>query len=411
MPEENFFVFKKNVKAPAELIYQAFTNASSLREWLCDVSTTDPNEGGRIYLAWYRGYFASGNFIELVPNQKIVFSWIGKDEPDWTQVQVSITPLENQEGYSVELRHTGIGNDASFQEAREEISKGWKMGMENLKATLEEGRDLRVMNRPLIGIYPEDVESLTDSSKEKLDIPVDNGVLVSDVVPEYGAELAGMLANDVIVAIDGEKVDRIRTLGVIVNRYMPGDQIKVEVYRGPEKLTFNVDTMTQKAEALPDSPEELAKEFEARVTDALAALEKSLEGVTEAEASFSPGPEEWSAKETLVHLIHNERDVHGWINDLVSGQERFYDEWPGDRLFRIRATLTTYPRVEDLLAELRRSLKETVASVAFIDLGFIQRKASYWRLGTALLGAPKHIEEHIQQIEDNVEAARKTAGS
>ena len=411
MPEENFFVFKKNVKASAELIYQAFTNASSLREWLCDVSTTNPDVGGRIYLAWYRGYFATGNFIELVPNQKIVFSWIGKNEPGWTQVQITITPLENQEGCSVELSHNGIGKDAAWEDARVEITKGWEMGMENLKATLEEGRDLRVMNRPLIGIYPEDVDALTESSKEKLDIPVDYGVLVTDVVPEYGAEKAGIHANDVIVAIDGDKVDRIRTLGVIVNRYTPGDQIVVEAYRGSEKQTFHVDTMTQKAEALPDSPEELAKEFEARVTAALEALEQSLEGVTDAEASFSPGPEEWSAKETLVHLIHNERDVHGWINDLVSGQERFYDEWPGDRLFRIRATLTTYPRVADLLAELRRSLKETVASVAFIEPSFMQRKASYWRLGTSLLGAPKHIEEHIQQIEDNVKAARETAGS
>ena len=218
MPEENFFVFKKNVKASAELVYQAFTNASSLREWLCDVSTTNPDVGGRIYLAWYRGYFATGNFIELVPNQEIVFSWIGKDEPGWTQVQITITPLENQEGCSVELRHNGIGNDAVWEEARAEITKGWEMGMENLKATLEDGRDLRVMNRPLIGIYPEDVDALTETSKEKLDIPVNYGVLVTDVVPEYGAEKAGIRANDVIVTIDGDKVDRIRTLGVIVNR-------------------------------------------------------------------------------------------------------------------------------------------------------------------------------------------------
>jgi len=153
------------------------------------------------------------------------------------------------------------------------------------------------------------------------------------------------------------------------------------------------------------------KVFEERVTDVLESLEKSLEGVTDAEASYSPGPEEWSAKETLVHLIHNERDVHNWINDLISGQERFYDEWPGDRLFRIRATLTTYPKVGDLLAELRRSLKETVASVAFIDPEFTQKKASYWRLGTSLLGAPKHIQEHIQQIEDNVKAARESASA
>lgn len=409
MPEEDFFVFKKNIKAPISLIYEAFTSATALREWLCDVSTTYPDEGGRIYLAWHRGYFASGHFVELIPNRKIVFSWIGKEEPDWTRVEVTLTPLEDEEGALVTLHHTGVGNDAAWEKAREEITQGWQMGLDNLKATLEEGRDLRITDRPLIGIYPEDVASLTASTKEKLGIPVNEGVLVTDVVPGFGAEIAGIRSNDVIVAIEGQKVDRIRTLGVIIDQYAPGDQIGVEIYRGQEKMSFNVDTMAQKTEALPDSPEELAKLLEKRVTEALKALEKSLENVTEAEASYSPGPEEWSAKETIVHLIHNERDIHGWINDLVSGQERFYDEWPGERLFRIRATLTTYPQMADLMAELRRSFKETVATVAFIDPEFTQRKASYWRLGTALLGAPKHIQEHIQQIKDNVKAARASA--
>lgn len=411
MPEETPFVFTQKIKAPADLIYEALTSATSLREWLCDVGTTYPDEGGRIYLAWYHGYFASGYFTELIPNEKIAFSWIGKDEPDWTKVEVSISSIEDEDGQLVELRHTGLGRDESWDKAREEISKGWELGMENLKSTLEDGRDLRVMDRPLIGIYPEDVASLTENAKEKLGIPVDFGVLVTDVVPDYGAAKAGIRPDDVIVAIEGDEVDRIRTLGVIINQFKAGDQIEVKVYRGSEKLSMTVDTMAQKSEALPDSPEALAKQFEARVTDALEALETSLEGVTDAEASYSPGPEEWSAKETLVHLIHNERDMHGWINDLVSGQERFYDEWPGDRLFHIRATLTTYPNLGDLMAELRRSLKETVASVAFIDPEFTKRKASYWRLGTALLGAPKHIQEHIKQIEDNVQAARETAGS
>jgi hypothetical protein len=51
-------------------------------------------------------------------------------------------------------------------------------------------------------------------------------------------------------------------------------------------------------------------------------------------------------------------------------------------------------------------MKETVASVAFLEHDFTRRKASYWRLGSVLLDQPKHVHEHIQQIEDNVRAAR-----
>lgn len=406
MPEEISLNYEKTVNAPADLIYRAFTSATALREWLCDISTTNPEEGGRIFLGWNRRYFASGYFTKLQPDQFVSFTWIGKGEPGWTQVEVKLLPLEEGKSYKVKLSHTGVGSNITWEKARVEIDKGWKMGLENLKVTLEEGRDLRVVDRPLIGIYPQDLEELNESTKESLGVPVEQGVLVRDVVSDYGAEKAGIQPNDVIVAIDGVEVDRIKRLGVIISEYAPGDKISVEVYRGPEKLHFKVDTSSQKVDMLPDTPEELAKKLEASNSEELNALEEYLSDVTDAEASYSPGPEQWSVKETLVHLIHNERDVHSWINDLVSGQERFYDEWPGDSLFRIRATLTTYPSVDNLLVELRRSLKETVASVAFLDPNFTRRKASYWRLGMELLGTPQHIQEHLQQIKDNVQAAR-----
>lgn len=406
MPEENISIFEKIIQAPADLIYRAFTSAAALREWLCDISTTDPHVGGRIYLVWNRGYFASGQFTKLVPDEAVSFTWIGKGDPGWTQVDVTLTQLEDGESFKVKLIHTGIGQGAAWEETRNEVTKGWKRGLENLQATLEEGRDLRVMNRPLIGIFPEDLTNLPDATRATMNTPVGFGVLVTEVVPDYGAEKAGIKPNDVIVNIEGKKVERIKSLGAIIDEIALGDQISVEVYRGSEKLTFNLNTKPQKDQQLPDTPENLAKEFEAKSSKVLETLEEIFEQVTESEASYSPGPEAWSVKETMVHLIHYERDMHSWINDLVSGQERFYDEWPGNRLFRIRATLTTYPKVDDLLAELRRSLKETVASVAFLEPAFTRRKVSYWRLATELMGTHRHINEHIRQIEENIQAAR-----
>jgi len=210
----------------------------------------------------------------------------------------------------------------------------------------------------------------------------------------------------VIVEVDGQIVDSVRKLLSIMSEFVVGDEISVTAFRGNQKMNFLIDTKPQKVEILPDTPEELAKELEMRMSRALESLEEVLDGVTEAEASYSPGPDEWSSKETLVHLIHNEREVHTWINDVVAGQERFQDEWPGDQLFRIRATLTTYPTVDDLMAELRRSLKETVATIAFLDQSFTRRKSSYWRLGMELLSLNNHIREHIQQIENNIRQAR-----
>ena len=52
--------FQKLVKVKPALVYRAFTNSTSLREWFCDVATVDPKPGGRMYVAWSHGYYASG---------------------------------------------------------------------------------------------------------------------------------------------------------------------------------------------------------------------------------------------------------------------------------------------------------------------------------------------------------------
>ena len=408
MPGDDFVIYQKVIQASPEQIFRAFTSSTALREWLCDVATTNPEVGGRIFLAWNKGYFASGHYTNLIPGQQVEFTWIGKDEPVWTRVSVAIKNLDDDKGCLVEPRHSGLGFDTEWEKAREEITTGWEAGLENLRSTLEEGLDLRLLQRPLIGIYPEEVANLNHETKARLGISFNDGVFVLDVVPGYGGEKAGIKSNDVIYAIDGRKVDSIRTLSSIMNESKPGDSIAIDVFRGTEKLTFIIDTMAQAFEDLPGTPESLAREVEKRSLEVLERLEKILAGITESEASFSPGAEEWSIKDILVHLIHTEREIQSWITDLVGGQERHQDEWTGNQLFRIRATLASYPTLDELLDQLRRSLKESIALVAFIDPSFTERKASYHRLGNDLLGYSKHFEEHIKQITENIEVARKS---
>jgi uncharacterized protein YndB with AHSA1/START domain len=406
MTKSNDIVFEKLIHAPADLIYRAFTSATAVREWLCHISTSNPEEGGWFNFAWNNGYYASGHFINLVPNGAVSMAWIGKNEPNWTVVEVTINPTDNKDNNLVRMFHKGFGEGEVWDTARQRMVSGWELGLNNLKSTLEDGIDLRIANRPVIGIYPEDVANLNESTQTSLNIPINYGVLVTEPLPDYGAEKAGIQKNDVIYDIDGKKVENIRSLTILVNTYKPGDQLNVAVYRDQESIVFSVETMAQGLQDVPSSPEELAKALEAKNFTALEALESALSDISETEASFSPGPEEWSAKEVLVHLIHDEREIHRWMNDLVSDQERFYVTWPGDRLFRIRATLTSYPNIDSLIAELRRSLKETIASVAFLDQSFTRRKASYRRLAIELLGATKHIYEHIEQIKNNIMTAR-----
>ena len=411
MTDENAFAFETTIHAPVDLIYRAFTSSTSIREWLCDISFTNPIEDGWICLTWNHGYYASGHFTQLVPDKAVSFTWIGRNEPDWTEVDVTITPLKGDNLFKVELHHKGVGKSTEWEDARAEIAKGWRLGFKNLKAVLEDGRDLRTMNRPLIGIFPREISLYSEKAWESLGVPVDYGVVISNVVPGYGADKAGIQSEDVIVTIDGRKIDNISTLFARISEFAPGDRISMTLYRGPQQLTFEVDTTPQIFQSIPTSTEELAKEIEANSTKLLEKLEIVLAGVSEAEAAYSPGPEQWSAKETIVEFILHERDLQSWINNLVTDQECFCEKLIVHDLFRIRATLTTYPMLSDLMAELRRSFKETVACIAFIDQTFARRKVTYWRVGYESLEKVLGYQEFIRHIESNIKAAREATNT
>ena len=136
-------------------------------------------------------------------------------------------------------------------------------------------------------------------------------------------------------------------------------------------------------------------------------LAACFEGVTEPEASRPPAPGEWSAKEALAHLIHGERDTQSWIDDLVSGHERWVDDLGGNPHARVHATVSLYPTAEALRAELQRAEAETLALLAALPPEFVARKGSYWRLAHNFLQGISHTVEHAAQIRASIQAARK----
>jgi hypothetical protein len=53
---------KRNVNVPPAEVYRAFTHATALRDWLCDAAQTEARKGGRLYLWWNSGVYASGAY-------------------------------------------------------------------------------------------------------------------------------------------------------------------------------------------------------------------------------------------------------------------------------------------------------------------------------------------------------------
>lgn len=385
---------EQRVEAPISQVYRAFTNETALREWLADAAMARPAQGGRLHLWWTSGYYATGEYRKLAPDRQVDFTWQGKGEPRETRVSVGLRP--DGEGTVVSLAHKGVGTGPKWGDTAESIRRGWERGLENLQSVLETGRDLRLIRRPMLGIYP---NALTPEARARLGVPVEKGMLIGNVVEGMGAHAAGLQADDLITCIDQAQVGDWASLQAALSGHRAGDEVAVTYYRGPEKMTSMMTLSTRVIEDPPATPAALAEAIGAADEECRQRLEAALGGATEEAAGRRPQPTEWSAREVLCHLIVTHRSTQEWIADLVGGQERWSDDWAGNLDIAHAGLLSVYPTTADLLAELGRAAAETRAMVAALPEEFVARKGSYWRLARSLMELPEHNREHAAQVE------------
>jgi len=129
---------------------------------------------------------------------------------------------------------------------------GFAIPINTAKAVLNDLMTLGRVRRPALGVrsIPIDPE-LADA----MGLPVDYGVLIVQVSPGGSADQAGlhggteraylgnipiMLGGDLIIAIDGEKIEDEQDLSEIMNNHRAGDTVKVTIYRNKKKMDVNV---------------------------------------------------------------------------------------------------------------------------------------------------------------------------
>ena len=98
----------------------------------------------------------------------------------------------------------------------------------------DDGNDLT--GKPRLGIS---ISNLNTSNRYVSGGYVPNGVYVSMVEDGSPAEVAGMLATDIIVEVNGTIVNSAEALQSIVAGYKAGDTLAVKVFRVPGGLTNN----------------------------------------------------------------------------------------------------------------------------------------------------------------------------
>ena len=127
MAQDDSSVIERQIRiaAPPERVFEFFTDPQKMLQWLGQEVTVDVRPGGLIRIDHNGRDIARGEFLEVVPGRRLVFTWgweAGGDSsvpPGSTTVEVSLVP--DGDGTIVRLRHRNLP-----AASREMYDRGWQ---------------------------------------------------------------------------------------------------------------------------------------------------------------------------------------------------------------------------------------------------------------------------------------------
>jgi S1-C subfamily serine protease len=204
--------------------------------------------------------YAIGNPFGLAGTltRGIVSSIRSVQEPDGMtideaiQTDASINP-GNSGGPLLNLHGEVIGiNTMIASSVGQSAGIGFAIPINTAKAVINDLLTLGRVRRPALGVrtIPIDPELA-----EQLGLAADYGLLIVQAVPGGAADTAGLrggseraflgnipitVGGDLIVAIDGQKVEDQQELAQIMNNHRAGDTVRITIYRGKKKMDVKV---------------------------------------------------------------------------------------------------------------------------------------------------------------------------
>ncbi|MDR5695374.1 MAG: trypsin-like peptidase domain-containing protein [Armatimonadota bacterium] len=151
------------------------------------------------------------------------------------QTDAAINP-GNSGGALVDSKGRVIGiNTAIIREAQ---GIGFAIPIDTAKAIMQQLISRGRVARPFVGVeWGGDVDP---SIAQAYGLPVDYGVVVRGVVPGSPAEKARIQPGDIIVAINGERVNSWNDFVRIIMNRRVGETVQITIVRGSQRLTVRV---------------------------------------------------------------------------------------------------------------------------------------------------------------------------
>jgi serine protease Do len=89
------------------------------------------------------------------------------------------------------------------------------------------------------------LQTITPTLASGLKLPRDHGVIVADVEPEGPADNAGLARQDIIIRMNGFRIEGMPTLSAALYLRGHGDAVAMEVLRGSERKTLTIRVVEQ----------------------------------------------------------------------------------------------------------------------------------------------------------------------
>ncbi len=154
------------------------------------------------------------------------------------QTDAAINP-GNSGGPLLDIKGNVIGVNVAVSQGAENI--GFALPSNTVKSIADSVKEYGEIVRPYLGVR---YVQITESLKKKNNLAVDYGVLVSRgetaedlaVIPGSPADKAGIVENDIILEIDGVKLEAGKSLISIIRQKQIGSIVKLKIlHKGNEK--------------------------------------------------------------------------------------------------------------------------------------------------------------------------------
>lgn len=157
------------------------------------------------------------------------------------QTDAAINP-GNSGGPLLDIGGSVLGINTAIDQQGQLV--GFALPVNDLKKDIESFQKFGRIIKPFLGVR---YVLVNQSIKEENKLSVDYGALIVKgsasapaVVPNSGADKAGLKEGDIILEVNGQKVEQDHSLAAILKNYSPADVIKMKILRGSNELEIAV---------------------------------------------------------------------------------------------------------------------------------------------------------------------------